>query len=356
MKHFLWFILVACFTVTAAEINIIAEPAHLIFSSEAKASEIIFTAKINDQAMARTALTIHEIHQDGSCKKYSPRTGFDGKAVFKIPTAKSPRSVVASIPGVTATEVCIGSISPAEWQVNAEMAKKIKLNKNLRILFLGDSLADFNRGENFADKLNFWLNLYNPGKASFRNAGIGGDYITRMWQRMERINGSLKAYRQEMYEGLLDEKPDLVFIFLGHNDTKTSSQNGHTIPLVTPEIQEKTYRDVINFIQQKIGGKIVLVSSASSNYEICQPNAEKLAKLRPGKPCSRFGEPKHMEAFNDVLKKIAGELKLDYIDVYQPMKAQSGKASLLSPQDGVHLSEKGHDFIATELLKFMVSQ
>lgn len=356
MKFFLWLILTGSFAITAAEINIDANPTHLIISSDAKVSEIIFTPKINEQALTRTALTIHEIHQDGTCKKYSPRTGSDGKAIFKFSTEQPPKSIIASIPGKTAAEVCIGTIQSDEWQRNGEMAKKVKLNKNLRILFLGDSLTDFNRGENFADKLNFWLNLNNPGKASFRNAGIGGDYITRMWQRMAGIEGSKKAYRQEMYEGLLNEKPDLIFIFLGHNDTKTNSTSNHTTPVVTPEVQEKTYRDLINFVQQKIGGKIVLVSSSSSNYELCKANSEKLEKSRPGKPCSRFGEPKHMEAFNNVLKKIAGELKLDYVDIYQPMKTRDDKAKLLSPRDGVHLSEHGHDFIATELLRYMALQ
>lgn len=356
MKHFIGFILAGCLAVSASEINIVSEPAHLIVSSDAKTSEIVFTPKINGQAMTRTALVIHEIQQDGSCKTLSPRTDADGKVVCRLSPKQLPHSIIASIPGKIAAEVCIETIPPAEWQRNAEMAKRIKLDKNLRILFLGDSLSDFSRGENFADKLNFWLNLYNPGKASFRNAGIGGDYITRMWQRMEGIDGPQKALRQEMYAGLESEKPDLVFIFLGHNDTKTNSTDGHTTPTVTPEVQEKTYRDMIAFIQKRIGGKIILVSSSSSNYELCMINAEKREKAIPGKPCSRFGEPKHMEAFNDVLKKLADELKLAYIDVYEPMKSQVDKALLLSPQDGVHLSEKGHGFIAAEFLKYMASQ
>ncbi|MDD3117442.1 MAG: SGNH/GDSL hydrolase family protein, partial [Victivallaceae bacterium] len=114
--------------------------------------------------------------------------------------------------------------------------------------------------------------------------------------------------------------------------------------------------DLIKLIQNKIGGKIVLVSSTSSNYDLTKDNVERATKKRPDAVHVIFGPPKHMEAFNDVLIKLSKELGLDYLDIYQPMKARKDKASLLSDVDGVHLTEKGHSFIAFEFLKYIASQ
>lgn len=43
----------------------------------------------------------------------------------------------------------------------------------------------------------------------------------------------------------------------------------------------------------------------------------------------RYGEPKHMEAFNAVLRKLAGEQGLEYFDLYTAMKVLPDKSALL---------------------------
>ncbi|NLK83863.1 MAG: hypothetical protein GX280_07260 [Lentisphaerae bacterium] len=223
----------------------------------------------------------------------------------------------------------------------------------MHILYIGDSLTDYLRGNNYVDKVNFWLSKYNE-KVSFRNAGVGGDLITRVLSRLNGIDGGPSAYRQAMYKGLFEPKPDLIFILLGHNDTLLRIKDGKEILAVSPEVQEDTYRKTLTLLKEKTGAEIVLVSATSSVYEICKQSNDK--RVASGGTYFLFGKPEVMENFNRVLKKLADELNIDYIDVYQPMKDYPNKPSLFSPADGVHLSEKGNRIIAIELLKYLADK
>ena len=222
-------------------------------------------------------------------------------------------------------------------------------DKPLQILYLGDSLTDFDRGMNYCDKVDFWLNQAFPGLASFHNAGVGGDYITRMEDRMY----GRPAHRKEMYDGLWNEKYDLVFIFLGHNDTKTTAKSELKVPVVPPEAQDESFRKVVAQIRQHSQAPIVFISGASMVEEICRRNYEKVLPTRPNS--SLFGLPEHVEAFNDVLQKLGKELGIAYLDVYAPMKNHPDKPSLFYPTDGVHLSTAGHAFVADAILAALAS-
>lgn len=256
--------------------------------------------------------------------------------------------ITAASRGVVAT-AAIARVEPAAFAALDQAAARVKLTRPLHILYLGDSLLDFNRGLNTADKVNYFLHKYNPGKASFRNAAIGGDYITRVERRLD----GKEKYRAETYASLFTPPADLVFILLGHNDTKTNSKNNFSEATVPPEQQEASYRQVIDRLRREMPqARIVLLSSTSSNYEmIAAKSAEKLKTAT--KPFSRFGEPARMEAFNQVLKKLADELKLEYVDLYTPMRDLPDKAALLNPNDGVHLTLAGHDYLAARLLEFL---
>jgi lysophospholipase L1-like esterase len=226
------------------------------------------------------------------------------------------------------------------------VAKKIKLKKPLRILYLGDSLSDFDRGHNYADKVDFFLNKYNLGKADFQNYGVGGDDISRVCARIDR---DPKAVRKERYSGLFTRKYDIAFVFLGHNDTKASSANNYSVAIIPPEEQEQYYRKLIDRLRLEGVPRIVLISPASSDFETCKVNSEKAGN----RIHNRFGEPKHLEAFDAVLKKLAAELKVEHLDVYTPIRNCPDKPQLFRPNDGVHLSTIGHEQVAGEILNFL---
>ncbi|NMA39147.1 MAG: SGNH/GDSL hydrolase family protein, partial [Lentisphaerae bacterium] len=159
--------------------------------------------------------------------------------------------------------------------------------------------------------------------------------------------------RKEMYDGLWNEKYDLVFIFLGHNDTRTTTESELKAPVVPPAAQDASFRKVVAQIRQHSQAPIVFISGASMVEEICRRNYEKALLTRPNSVL--FGLPGHVEAFNDVLQKLGKELGIGYLDVYTPMKNHPDKPSLFYPTDGVHLSTAGHAFIADAILAALAS-
>lgn len=320
-----------------------AVPAHLVAETGKPLSEIAFRLTENGKSVPDAALKTSV-----GGKLQDAVTGKDGSWRVRLGD-KDQEALASSEKFGVAAGVFIDRLSPADWTRTEALARKIKLEKPISILYVGDSLSDFERGHNYVDKVNFWLNRSNPGKASFRNAGVGGDYITRVRQRM--IQGN--AYRQEQYERLLETPYDYIFIFLGHNDTRCLSSGNYETPQVAPEEQKAAYREVIAYLRKHSKARIVLVSPTSSNFEVCKASIEKQKTQK--KVYSLFGQPAKLEAFDAVLRQLAKEENLGYLNVYGPTKNAPDKAALFSPTDGVHLTEAGNRFLADLFLEYLAS-
>jgi lysophospholipase L1-like esterase len=226
-------------------------------------------------------------------------------------------------------------------------ASKIAVPSPVNILYIGDSLTHFDLGRNHADKMAYFLNKTNPGMVNLYNYACRGDHIGNV---VSRLNNEPKVRFKERYADIWSRKYDWAFVFLGHNDTKASSSKNYAQAVVPPDRQEKLYRELIAKLKQKGVKRIILVSSSSSDFSICE------AQTRGRKGVhNRFGDPKHMEAFNAVLKKLAASEKgVEYFDIYETMKSHPAKSTLLRKQDGVHLSDAGNDFVAVETLKYLL--
>ncbi len=215
------------------------------------------------------------------------------------------------------------------------------------VLFLGDSLTDQMRGRNYVDQVGFWLRKVHGEQVTVRNAGVGGDYITRVW---ERLNGSTTVYKAWMYDKLYEPMPTRIFIFLGHNDSKLTSTSDFTRPVVSPDDFDTTYRQVIERLRTETGAAITIISSTSSVYEITLPMAQKLLETRGA--ASLFGKPEVLESFNAIAKQVADETGCSFLDVYEPTKNHPDKPSLFT-QDGVHMTIHGNHLVAMEVLRHL---
>ncbi len=278
----------------------------------------------------------------------------DKGAVSVTPDAAGKDVVEVAVSAKSAAATGYISVEkPEDFAKTDAVAKNIKFPKNMNILIIGDSLSDFYRGQNYVDRVNFWLNKYNPGKVYIRNAGVGGDYIQRVEERLAGTNpGSRKAYRQDMYNNLFDREYDLVFIFLGQNDTRTTRGQKFAVPLMNTQKQEKCYRSVLNFIGKRSKGKIVLISPSPSNLNLF---VERDKKLAPGADMVMYGQTKLVDDFDAVSRKLCKELGLDYIDITKPMRSVQDIKSLYVA-DGVHLSPAGGRLIADEVLKYFAEK
>ncbi len=236
----------------------------------------------------------------------------------------------------------------------AAAAAKTDIDLPAHLLFLGDSLSDVHRDHNYTDEVAFWLWKTHGHQVTYRNAGVGGDFITRVWSR---LIGDPRAYRVEMYDDLFKPKPTHVFIFLGHNDSKLrpkpeyKSPEDYEDPVVSLEDYYKYQRMAVEKIRAETGAKFTLISNTSSVYEVCaQRVIDRIAAGKSGG--SLFGKPEVMEAFNEVLKRVAQDTGSSYLDVYNPTRTYPDKASIFLP-DGVHLNAQGNFLVALEILKHL---
>ena len=232
-----------------------------------------------------------------------------------------------------------------------QIAKKIKLAKKTHVLFLGDSLTDFYRGENYVDRLSFWMNKYNPGKFTFRNAGIGGDFLKRMDDRMK---GELKnrnwAWRQKDYKGIFKEKYDLIFLFLGHNDTRAWRKDGFSKQETPPALQQKMLKSILTILKENCpGAKVILIAPSPSDEALFLARDKKLAK---GVNMVMYGKKEFVDLYDAENRKFCKENGLEYIDVLTAMR-NAPVLKDLYVTDGIHLSPLGNRLIAATILRHL---
>ena len=229
----------------------------------------------------------------------------------------------------------------------ASAAARVAVEGHKDILFLGDSLTDFDRDRNHASMLAYYLEKAHPGAFTVYNYAIGGDFCKRLCDRM---NGR-KSYRLEAFANIWSRSYDWAFVFLGANDTKTSSGNDFKVPSTPPERQEKEMGEIIALLQKHGVSRIILISPAVANWTRCQEVAQQ--RLKTGKRVSRFGEPKHLEAFAAVCRQLAEKTAgVEFLDLYTPMKARAD-VSEMTRDDGVHLVDKGYRFVACRLFEYL---
>ena len=269
----------------------------------------------------------------------TPAESNGGKAAFPSFTAgqagSRTRIIFASISEGAVRDVIAAPDATVDALENA--AKQVKLNgKPMRILYLGDSLTDFDRGYNHANITAGLLDKFNPGQISMRNVAIGGDQVRRMDMRLSDYN----VYYGCRYHGLWEEKYDIIFIALGQNDTVAFKETNFSKPQIPIMEVDKRMRSIISKIRKNSDARIVLVSG------VCTP-VNTLSAYH-------FGVPELVNAYNAAIKKIADELELGYIDLYTPLQAvpEAERVKLFRP-DRVHLSPAGHLFVAEEYLKYL---
>lgn len=292
------------------------------------------------------------------CGKFAndAKVAADAAGVVAVEPAEPERGLLeisAAVSGRAALSYVITE-EAADYDRTDVLAKQVKLEKPLHILILGDSLSDFCRGYNYVDRLVYWLNKYNPGKVAIRNAAVHGDYVERVRDRLLCCAGETKkkVFCQERYDRLFDEKYDLIFIFLGQNDTRTPSKLNYAKPLTEPKFQYEGLTQILNFIGERSQAKVVFISPSPCSAEFI---AARRAKAKPNKNFVMFGKPEFVDNYDLVNRRICEERKLDYIDILKPMRGAPDVKSLYV-RDGVHLSLIGGRFIADELLKYFIAK
>ncbi len=271
-------------------------------------------------------------------KVVTPAESSSGEVTFPAFTAGASgctRIIFSTASEGAVRDVIVASDREADALENAASGVKLK-GKSLRILYLGDSLTDYDRGHNHASITAGMLDKFNPGAISIRNVAVGGDEVRRIDARLSDSN----VYYGCRYHALWEEKYDVIFVACGQNDTVTFKESNFSEPSIPISEVESRMRSIVNKIRKKSNARIVLVSGVSTPVS--------------NNPSYHFGVPSLVEAYNAVIRKVAAELDTEYLDLYTPLKALPEAEKLqLFRNDRVHLSPRGHLFVATEYLKFL---
>ena len=253
----------------------------------------------------------------------------------------------------TVGSVMITKIPSDEYDASLKAAKKAKLGNAKKILVLADSLWDYDRGANAADRMNFFLRKAKGDDIKVVNYAVHGDLIDRTTARFKGDFATAGAgHGKARYRNLKNENPDLVMIMLGHNDTTSNLSDNFASPRVTPKVQKAKYEELLAAIKETFPkSKVVLLTPVSVNYEGILKWCEEKRKAGATR-IARFGDPDKVGAYSKVLAEVAKEHKLPLFDMYTPTEHLDNKPTYFRP-DNVHLSPRGYGLVARLVLQGM---
>ena len=279
------------------------------------------------------------IAPDRSFSAHSPRR-----------TAPGLYRAAATVKGKTA-EILFSVLPQKQYENTNLAAQKIKFKEKTRILILGDSIHDRNRGRNTADKLLFWFNKYNPGKVEIRNAAVSGDYITLI---ESRLNGKARKHEVKKYAGLFNKPYQIIFIAVGSNDNRTWRKDDYKKPLVPFAEQTASMTRVIKFLKERNPqARIILLSPVAAHEAYQEKRAANASKRN--QPYVKFGVPALTRQGIVSQKQAAEATGSEYLDYYEDMR-KNCDAAFFARNDVIHLDEKGFSYLAQKILEYLAAK
>jgi lysophospholipase L1-like esterase len=228
---------------------------------------------------------------------------------------------------------CLGSLLPTFS--TAEEPKPEALKKGDRIVFLGDSITQGGGGKDgYITKIKEALDeKYKDLGIEVVNAGISGHKVSDLQTRVIR--------------DVVNKQPTIVFIYIGINDVWHGDHNPPNG--TTPEAFEAGLKEVIGKIQY---GKIPQgeTKPVGARVILCTPT------VIGEKPTGNKLDPK-LDAYADISRKVAKELKLPLCDLRKAFQAylkehnEKGEERGVLTSDSVHLNAAGNKLVAETMLK-----
>jgi lysophospholipase L1-like esterase len=200
-------------------------------------------------------------------------------------------------------------------------------DKKKKIIFFGDSItqAGVNKG-GYIDLIK--QDLINKGienNYEIIGAGISGNKIYDLFLRMEK--------------DVLEQHPDIVYIWVGVNDVWHKSSYGTGTDY---DKFGKFYDAVVKKIQAQ-GAKVIVVTPAAIGERNDFSN-------------SQDGD---LNLYSNWIRKYAADNKLGLVDLrksfheYSLANNPNNEEKGILTSDRVHLNEKGNAFVAAEMWKAM---
>ena len=202
-------------------------------------------------------------------------------------------------------------------------------HKKTKIVFFGDSITEMGiKKGGYIDLIqNAFIEKGVQNRYQLMGAGIGGNKVYDLYLRIE--------------EDVIAKKPNIVFIYVGINDVwhKTSGIGTDIVKY------ERFYVAIIKKLQAK---KISVV--------LCTPTVigEKKNNANP--------QDADLNAYSEVIRRLAGTYNCRLVDLrkafldYEMANNNSDKESGILTTDRVHLTDKGNQLVADEMMKAIVKE
>ena len=196
----------------------------------------------------------------------------------------------------------------------------------IKVIFFGDSItqAGVNPG-GYVKRIDSIARAQGKMNYAFVGAGIGGNKIYDLYLRME--------------DDVLAKNPNVVVLYIGVNDVwhKRSSGTG-----TDADKFEKFYNAVINKLKQK-NIKVALCTPAAIGEKTDFSN-------------ELDGD---LNKYSSIIRSIAQKNNCGLIDLrqsflqYNTVNNKENKEMGILTSDRVHLNEKGNQFVAEEMMKYI---
>jgi len=164
-----------------------------------------------------------------------------------------------------------------------------------RIIFLGNSITEMGRW----DKLT--------GDSTIVNRGIGGDITFGVLKRLDDI---------------IRRQPSKLFILIGINDI------GKDIP---DAVIADNIRKIIQRVQNESASTVIYLESILP----VNPDIKNFPQ--------HYDKNQHAVSTNTLLKNLANETKINFIDTHSFFSDEEGKLKKEYTIEGLHINPKGYD-------------
>ncbi|MCW3117868.1 MAG: family lipolytic protein [Chitinophagaceae bacterium] len=197
--------------------------------------------------------------------------------------------------------------------------------KKNKVIFFGDSITQAGvQPRGYITLVDSLCKAENKGNQyEFTGAGIGGNKVYDLYLRME--------------DDVLSKNPDIVVVYVGVNDVWHKSSFGTG---TDPDKFEKFYQAIINKIKAK-GSKIILTTPAAIGEKTDFSNQQD-------------GD---LNKYSNMIRDLAKKNNLPIVDLrkglldYDLHNNPDNKEKGILTTDGVHLNDKGNQFVANEMWK-----
>ena len=204
------------------------------------------------------------------------------------------------------------------------------MQKKTRILFFGDSITQAGVGpQGYITKLNQLLKDRNPdAQYELVGTGIGGNKVYDLYLRMD--------------SDVLEKNPDVVVIWVGVNDVWHKASYGTG---TDPDKFQRFYEAIIEKLQAK-NIKVYLTTPSTIGERIDNSNQQD-------------GD---LNLYSNIIRKLASTMNCGLIDLrkafleYNLKNNSENKESGILTTDGVHLNEKGNEFVAEKMFDILFSK